>query len=110
MEEEYIEVSPEHIRDFVQEWLNETKLGEECGVVYLTETQWNETKKNFDSVFEKNWRNNYIVTAKKLFDFINDTIYMIVNNVFEEMVQSGEYDLCWNSEKSDFCLQPKTKI
>ena len=107
MEEEFIEIPEGHIRNFVQDWLNETKLGKESGTVHLSDIQWKETEQRFKETFEQNWKREYIVTAQKLFDFINDIIYRLVNRVFEEMLESGEYDLAWNKEGEDFCLMPK---
>lgn len=107
MNEEFIEVPEGHIRNFIQDWLNETKMGQKFGGVYLTDDQWVEVKKRFRDTFETNWKGEYCVTSEKLFNFINDIIYMLVNTVFEEMLESGKYNLGWNSEQSDFYLISK---
>jgi len=107
MEEEDIFVVEEKIKEFIQDFLNMTKMGEDLGHVTLESDHWDYEIKRFKKTFPKEWNGEYKVSCECLFNFINEVMYHLVERVCEDSVKDGTMELLWDTEQNDFAYRMK---
>ena len=104
-DEDFTYVCEEKIQEFIQEFLNMSKMGEDIGFVYLDPDHWEFEIERFKKTFQKEWNGEYKVPCTKLFYYLNEIFEHLVTKYADEMIEDGELELVWDSEQNDFAYR-----
>jgi hypothetical protein len=89
--DEPIEVHEEHIRETLQYFFDHTQWGEMCGGHLDVEPEeWDRILEDFGNFFTIDpVTREYVISEEKLYSFINDQVYQLVENTMMRMADMG---------------------
>lgn len=103
-----LQVHADDVQRTLQYFFDNTEWGVKCGGrLHIEQKEWDQILHEFKQYFKKDpITNEYELTESKLYDFINNQIYVMVENTMFHMTDAGLVDMVVDSE-GNICFQNK---